>query len=224
MKYLEGIPGDKRISRIGLGTWQFGSMEWGYGYDYADHVADHIAARAVEVGITLFDTAEIYGFGRSERILGAGCDRAAVVTTCSSPPRSSPVAPVGPVVGQRAREAPTDSAFGASTCTSCTSRTRWSPAAHHAAMRVLEEAHMVAEVGVSNYSLQRWKKAEQALGRPVLTNQVEFSLAHADPLADLVPYAEAHNRLIIAYSPLAQGLPVRPSTTPTTNPAAPSAG
>ena len=73
-------------------------------------------------------------------------------------------------------------------------------------MRDLQDAHTIVEVGVSNYSLQRWKKAEQALGRPVLTNQVQLSLAHADPLADLVPYAEANNRVIIAYSPLAQGL------------------
>ena len=59
------------ISRIGLGTWQFGSREWGYGQAYAGQEAQAIVRRAVELGVTLFDTAEIYGFGRSERILGA---------------------------------------------------------------------------------------------------------------------------------------------------------
>ena len=69
MRYLSTVPG-KKISKIGLGTWQFGSREWGYGDRYADDVAQAIVRRALELGVTLFDTAEIYGFGRSERILG----------------------------------------------------------------------------------------------------------------------------------------------------------
>ncbi len=69
MRYLAtGTP--KRISKIGLGTWQFGSREWGYGDPYADQESHAIVRRALDLGVTLFDTAEIYGFGRSERILG----------------------------------------------------------------------------------------------------------------------------------------------------------
>lgn len=63
-----------------------------------------------------------------------------------------------------------------------------------------------ASAGVSNYSLARWRKADAALGRPVVSNQVHFSLAHPDALEDLVPFAELENRIVIAYSPLAQGL------------------
>ena len=59
---------------------------------------------------------------------------------------------------------------------------------------------------MSNYSLGRWKDAERALGRPVLSNQVQFSLAHMGPLDDLVPHAAAEGRVVIAWSPLAQGL------------------
>ncbi len=90
-----------RMSAIGLGTWQFGSTEWGYGADYAEREADAIVQRALDVGITLFDTAEIYGFGRSERILGkalgARRDEAFIAS------KIFPVLPVGPVVLQRAR-------------------------------------------------------------------------------------------------------------------------
>ena len=57
-----------RTSRIGLGTWQFGSREWGYGDAYAAGTARQIVRRARELGVTLFDTAEIYGFGKSERM------------------------------------------------------------------------------------------------------------------------------------------------------------
>ena len=67
MKYLE-IDG-VRVSAIGLGTWQFASREWGYGAAYAAHQAPAMVRRALELGVTLIDTAEIYGFGESERII-----------------------------------------------------------------------------------------------------------------------------------------------------------
>ena len=69
MKYLD-VDGVGRVSRIGLGTWQFGSREWGYGDSYASGPARDIVHRARALGVTLFDTAEAYGFGKSERILG----------------------------------------------------------------------------------------------------------------------------------------------------------
>ena len=57
---------------------------------------------------------------------------------------------------------------------------------------------------MSNYSLARWKDAERRWA-PVLSNQVEFSLAHMAPLDDLVPYAASQGRVVIAWSPLGQG-------------------
>src|SRR3954453_6025847 len=73
-------------------------------------------------------------------------------------------------------------------------------------MRELLDADRIGAAGVSNYSLARWRAGDTALGRPVVSNQVQFSLATAAPLEDLVPFAETDDRLVIAYSPLAQGL------------------
>jgi aryl-alcohol dehydrogenase-like predicted oxidoreductase len=73
-------------------------------------------------------------------------------------------------------------------------------------MRRLLDEGRIGAAGVSNYSLERWRAADRALGRPVISNQVQFSLACAGPLDDLVPFAEREGRLVIAYSPLAQGL------------------
>ena len=70
MRYVDGIRTTKPYSVIGLGTWQFGSREWGYGDRYDETEAKRIVARARELGVTVIDTAEIYGFGRSERIVG----------------------------------------------------------------------------------------------------------------------------------------------------------
>src|SRR5882724_1207803 len=68
MRHIEA--GGVRLSVIGLGTWQFGSREWGYGDEYAQGEAVRITQRALDLGINLIDTAEAYAFGKSERIVG----------------------------------------------------------------------------------------------------------------------------------------------------------
>ena len=70
MRYLD-VDTAPKISKIGLSGWQFGG-EWGYGQRYAERDAEAIVQRAIDLGVTLFDTAEAYGFGRSERVLGPG--------------------------------------------------------------------------------------------------------------------------------------------------------
>jgi aryl-alcohol dehydrogenase-like predicted oxidoreductase len=56
-----------QVSRIGLGTWEIGGTEWGA---VPDEVAIATCLGAVERGINLIDTAPIYGYGRSEEIIG----------------------------------------------------------------------------------------------------------------------------------------------------------
>jgi aryl-alcohol dehydrogenase-like predicted oxidoreductase len=73
-------------------------------------------------------------------------------------------------------------------------------------MRRLVDSGVVRHVGVSNYKLERWKDAEAALGGPVLSNQIRFNLVDRRPLTDQIPYAAGNGRIVIAYSPLAQGL------------------
>jgi aryl-alcohol dehydrogenase-like predicted oxidoreductase len=196
------------ISVIGLGTWQFGSREWGYGADYDEREAAAIVRRALELGVTLFDTAEIYGFGRSERILGgalrsAGVDPEQVVIAT----KMFPVLPVAPVVEQRA--VASADRLGVRRI-GLYQVHQPNPVVRDGTtmrgMRALRSVGLVDQIGVSNYSLERWQAAEAALGAPVLSNQVQYSLAHAGPEADLVPYARRERRLVIAWSPLAQGL------------------
>jgi aryl-alcohol dehydrogenase-like predicted oxidoreductase len=204
MRYLSIGTGTK-ISRIGLGAWQFGSREWGYGESYAGQQARAIVRRALELGVTLFDTAEIYGFGRSERILGEalGEDRESAFLAT----KIFPALPVAPVVEQRAV---------ASAGRLGTRRIdlyqvhQPNPVVRDGTimrgMRTLQRVGLVGEAGVSNYSLDRWRAAEQALGSRVLSNQVRYSLVARAPERDLLPYAESADRVVIAYSPLGQGL------------------
>lgn len=204
MELLE-VDGLGPVSRIGLGTWQFGSREWGYGAEYAARSAGAIVRRALELGVTLFDTAEVYGFGRSERILGealGGRRRDVVVAS-----KVFPLAPWPRVVHRRA--VASAGRLGIDTVPLYQvhqANPLFPDTVIMPGMQRLLSEHRIGAVGVSNYSLARWQAADRALGRPVVSNQVQFSLAHAGPLADLVPFAAAEDRIVIAYSPLAQGL------------------
>lgn len=57
--------------KIGLGTWQWGDkLTWGYGNGYQEDDLKFIFNGSIELGCTFFDTAEVYGSGKSERLLG----------------------------------------------------------------------------------------------------------------------------------------------------------
>ena len=204
MKYLD-VNGVGRVSRIGLGTWQFGSREWGYGDQYASGPAREIVQRALALGVTLFDTAEVYGFGKSERILGEALgDKRAEVAVAS---KIMPVAPIAPVVKQRERASAQRLQLKRIPLYQVHQPNPVVPdSVIMPGLRSLLDSGDIGAAGVSNYSLERWKKADAALGRPVISNQVHFSLAHPQALDDMVPFAEQENRVVIAYSPLAQGL------------------
>ena len=203
MKFVE-LPGLTRVSRLGLGTWQFGSREWGYGDSYAEGEAGRILDRALELGVTLIDTAEAYGFGRSERIVGAALaghrDEAYVAT------KYFPIAPIPGLVERHGRASAKRLQVETIDLYQVHQPNPIIPdRLIMAGMRSLQDAGVVADVGVSNYSLGRWRAAENALGRRVLSNQVRYSLVDRSAEAELLPWARDNDRLIIAWSPLAQG-------------------
>ncbi len=204
MRYLANHTAT-RISKIGLGTWQFGSRDWGYGEQYAAQEAVAIVRRALELGVTLFDTAEIYGFGRSERILGQalGANRESVFLAT----KLLPVLPIPPVVEQRAVASANRLGVGRLDLYQVHQpNPLFRDGMIMRGMRALQRVGLVGEVGVSNYSLDRWRAAEAALGSRVLSNQVRYSLVARSPEQELIPFAQSDGHIVIAYSPLAQGL------------------
>jgi aryl-alcohol dehydrogenase-like predicted oxidoreductase len=201
MQYIEAA--GESISKIGLGTWQFGSREWGYGEDYAARDSHAIVDRALEVGINFFDTAEAYASGRSEEILGRALDgRRAFIAT--------KFLPLVPLPGRVERSAE-DSRRRLGVEQIDLYQMHWPNPAFPArlgmeGMRRVQKAGIARHVGVSNHSLRRWKHAEELLGAPILSNQVLFNLVRRRPQRNLIPFAVANDRIVIAYSPLAQGL------------------
>jgi aryl-alcohol dehydrogenase-like predicted oxidoreductase len=202
VKYVEA--GGARMSAVGLGTWQFGSTEWGYGSTYAHLEAAKIVRRAIELGVTLIDTAEVYGFGRSERIVGKAIhgQRDKVFLATKLFPVGLPMQVASKARGSARR-------LGVDRIDLY--QQHWPspmfpPGATMPRLRKLVEDGLLAHVGVSNFSLAQWQEAEKAFGGPVLSNQVRFSLLSRGPERDLVPWAQKNGRIVIAYSPLAQGL------------------
>jgi aryl-alcohol dehydrogenase-like predicted oxidoreductase len=198
MRYVD-IDGLPPISKVGLGTMRFGER----GQDPA--AARALVSRALELGVTHFDTAEGYGSGRGERMLSdALAERRdeVVVTT-----KLFPLWPAPSVTLRHARAS--------------RDRLRLSRIPLYlvhlpnplfpervvtCGLRRAQDEGIVSSVGVSNYGLRRWQVAEATLGRPVVANEVHFSLVHPQPLRDLVPWARERGRLVICASPLAQGM------------------
>ncbi len=61
---------DIKISTVGIGTWQFGTEGWGYGRDFTREDAIEAVREAFSNGINFIDTAEAYGGGLSEKMVG----------------------------------------------------------------------------------------------------------------------------------------------------------
>jgi aryl-alcohol dehydrogenase-like predicted oxidoreductase len=192
------------VSAVGLGTWQFGSTEWGYGAEYNRVEAAKIVRRALELGVNLIDTAEFYGFGRSERILGEAIrDRRDKVFLATK------IFPIGLPFMTSWRAGGSARRLGVDKIDLY--QLHWPsrlfpPRSTMPRMRRLVEQGRVVHVGVSNHSLAQWQDAERAFGGSVLSNQVLFNLTERRPERELLPWAQQNGRLIIAYSPLGQGL------------------
>lgn len=203
MRYVD--VGGVHLSVIGLGTWQFGSRWWGYGNDYAEREAIAITQRALDLGVNLIDTAELYGLGRSERIIGRTLAQRRDEAFVAS--KIAPFLPFDPVVERRA--AGTLRRLGIPYLDLY--QAHWPnpvfpTAPLFEALARLQRSGTARHIGVSNYTLDAWKRAERELGGPVLSNQVLYNLVDRHPEKDLLGWAAEHDRVIIAYSPLAQGL------------------
>ena len=200
------------VPPLGIGTWSWGdSRFWGYGTDYGrDEIADAFAA-SVAAGLTLFDTAEIYGRGESERLLGAltrETDAPIVIATKFAP---FPWRFGGGAL-RRALDASLER-LGVARVALYQIHFPYSLIGIPTLMDALADAvadGQVGAVGVSNYSVEQMRRAHEALERrgvPLATNQLQYSLLARRPETDgTLAACRELGVTLIAYSPLAQGL------------------
>lgn len=197
-------------SRVGLGTWAIGGWMWG-GTDEARSIATIRAA--VEQGITLIDTAPIYGFGRSEEIVGkalaAGGLRKDVTIATKVGIAWSNGAPYRDGRGQRIRQEIEDSLRRLRTDVIDLYQVHWpdlqTPLEETArALEDLLRQGKIRAIGVSNFSPQQMEAFRAAASIDAV--QPPYNLFEREIEADVLPYAQATGLTILSYGALCRGL------------------
>lgn len=195
------------VSSIGLGTWQLGA-DWG-DVDEAD--ARAVLEASVAAGVTLFDTADVYGDGRSESIIGR--------FLADNPGHGVTVATK---MGRRLAQEPQN--YTLDNFRQWTDRSRRNLGVdtldlvqlHCPPSRVIDDDStydalddLVSDGAIAAYgvSVETVAQALSAIARPHVTNvQIIFNPFRLKPLDEVLPAAEAAGVAIFARVPLASGL------------------
>lgn len=199
-------PDGPQVQPLGIGT-----RTWGYGDNAAASDRREAFETAMSAGVTLFDTAEIYAIGKSERLLGSFIQKpgsAAVVMT---------------------KYAPFPWRFGRKSIVNALRRSLQRLGMEQVHLYMIHwpytlmsietmtegladavEAGLTKSVGVSNFNPKQMQRAHDLLakrGIPLASNQVAFSLLKRDPEANgLLDLCQQLNVRLVAYAPLATGL------------------
>ncbi|MGE0818108.1 MAG: aldo/keto reductase [Candidatus Nanopelagicales bacterium] len=195
------------VSVIGLGTWQLGA-DWG---PVDDAEAFDVLDAAYDAGVTFFDTADVYGDGRSERLIAAWR---------ASRPDAEVV--VATKMGRRVEQRPENYTPAAMRAWNDRSRANLAvdtldlvqlhcpPTALYALDAVFDDLDaMVAEGRMAAYgvSVETCAEALAAIARPhVASVQIILNPLRRKPLEQVLPAAAAAGVAIIARVPLASGL------------------
>ena len=193
------------VSVVGLGTWQLGA-DWG---DVTEADAHAVLEASVEAGVTVFDTADVYGDGRSEQVIGSFL-------------QTHPDVVVATKMGRRMAQEPGN--YTLDNFRSWTDRSRRNlgvdtldlvqlhcpPTEVVEADRVYDDLDtLVAEGVIAAYglSVETCDQALAAIARPnVATIQIILNAFRLKPLDEVLPAAAKAGVGIIARVPLASGL------------------
>jgi len=199
------------ISKIGVGTWAWGSrILWGYGKDYTKADLVSVYNESLKSGVNFFDTAEIYGMGNSEEILGC-CLRQSKANI--SPVIATKFFPFPWRLGKKAlRQALAGSLKRLG-------RNRVELYQLHQPINInkwldaiadVYEEGLISAVGVSNYNPEQLKRAYDILGNrgiKLASNQVQYSLIYRQNESNgLLTLCQELKVAFLAYSPIAQGV------------------
>ncbi len=203
------------ITPIGLGTWQFSEGKGGAMGSWSTVPPDEMDAivkAALEGGIQWFDTAEIYGFGRSERglagaLVRAGAARGQVVIATKWNPLLRTANSIRTTINKRLECL---SPFGVDLHQVHFPLSLATVEAEMEAMADLIEQGRIRSAGVSNYSAEQMRRAHAVLGRRgycLASNQVKYSIFDRRIETNgILDTARELGITIIAYSPLEMGL------------------
>lgn len=213
------------LTQIGIGTWAWGDkLFWSYGKDYDVQQIRGAFEATLNSGISFFDTAEIYGFGESEKLIGQFMKetgtRAQIATKYMPVPWRLGGSSVSDALTESLKRLQVESvelyqvhqpfSFLMSQKTLLT------------ALADEVQRGRIGAIGVSNYSAKQMQEASEILaqrGIPLAVNQVKYSLLSRQiEVNGIYSTAQDLGITILAYSPLDQGLltgKYSPEKTPT---------
>jgi aryl-alcohol dehydrogenase-like predicted oxidoreductase len=203
---------DILVSRIGIGTWSWGDRgDWQFGITHTEKDIQEVVRTVIDSGIIFFDTAESYGGGESEILLGRSLSAhhpPVVLATKFSPRRWQ-------LRTQDLLDALRKSVTRLGVDHVDLYQLHWLTrfASVESRMDALAEGvatGLTRSIGVCNVTLEQLLRATDALAKrnvPLTSIQIEYNLLHRAP--ELNGIAEACRKLgitLIAYSPLAMGM------------------
>jgi myo-inositol catabolism protein IolS len=207
MEYLRLGKEGPKASVIGFGAWQAGGKEWGK--DFTDGSIIAAIGKSVELGVNLIDTAELYGDGHSEEVVGRalrkfGRKNFLVATKFH---------------GEHLHY---DDLLKA--CDGSLSRLGisqidlyqmhwtdpWEQVPLKETMRALKRLYRegkVAALGVSNFAVRDLEEARGLLdGVEIVSDQLRYNLLQREIEAEVLPYCRKEGLVVLAWSPLAKGI------------------
>lgn len=202
------------IPRLGVGTWAWGDRRtWGYDAARDEDGVRGAWAACLDAGVTLIDTAEVYGGGESERIIGrllaadpSARDRVVLASKYLPAPWRPPRRTLVDAARASAERMGVE-AIDLYQVHGNTSLRRHATMAD--ALAAAHQAGVVRAVGVSNYSARAVRAMDASLrerGLRLATNQVEYSLLRTMPEATgLLATCRELGVVVLAYSPIGQG-------------------
>ena len=201
------------VTALGIGTWAWGDkLFWNYGSDYGVSQVQEAFEATLNSGISFFDTAEIYGLGESESLLGRfmkDLGRPAQIATKYFPlPWRFAAQSVADAITESLKRLQVEQVALYQV---------HMPFSFFMSQETLMNAladevkrGRIATVGVSNYSADQMREAHgylAARGVPLAVNQVRYSLLSRQIESNgILDTARQLGVTILAYSPLAQGL------------------
>lgn len=205
MEYINVGKGDLEASAVGIGTWQGAGEIWGDDVKYRK--VKNAITRAKELGVNLIDTAEAYGEGASEKLVGDAIselerDELVIATKVNSHLRYEDVKKA---------------------CNNSLERLGleqieiyqvhwpdpWQQIPLEDTMRAMEELYLegkIKSIGVSNFAVRDLEEAREALSETdIISNQVRYNMLERQIEREVLPYCREEGITVIGYSPLAQG-------------------
>jgi len=197
---------------LGIGAWSWGDkLFWEFYKEYGDEDAFSVYKESLNLGITFIDTAEVYGSGESERLIGrfiAETKQPVFIATKFMPypwrlTRSSLMSALSKSLKRLGL--PRVDLYQINTPNPPVPTTVWVEE-----MAKLQMKGLIGSVGVSNYNVTQTENAILTLkkfGMKLASNQVEYNLLNRSIEKDgLLSLCRQEGIRVIAYSPLGQGL------------------